>query len=597
MSKPGKQPSPKKPAVKARDSRAVTKKLLARLRSNRGFVILSLVLAAVSAALTLLIPVLVGRGIDCISEKGRVDLAALMPYLIGIGVSAALAALTNYLMGLCNNRVTYGMVRSIRTEAFAHIQKLPLSAIDPHPVGETVSRLIADADQLADGLLLGFSQLFTGVMTILGTLAFMLSISPLIALAVVALSPLSLLMAGFIAKRTYSGFLAQAEARADETALADEFIGEQKLIRAFSYERTAAERFGRANERLRKRSVRATFLSSLTNPSTRFVNSIIYAGVAVLGAFGVIGGGLTVGGLSAFLSYANQYTKPFNEISGVVAELQGALACAERLFDLIESPEQTPDPVNAELPAAGDASVEFSHVDFSYTPERELIKDFSLAVKNGRRVAIVGPTGCGKTTLINLIMRFYDVDAGDIRLGGVSTRAMTRGALRSTFGMVLQETWLKAGTVRENITMGRPDASDEEVIAAAKAAHAHSFITRLPQGYATVLGESGGTLSQGQKQLLCIARVMLLRPPALILDEATSSIDTRTELTVQDAFAKLMRGRTCFVVAHRLSTIRDADVILVMKDGSIIEKGTHDELLEKGGFYRTLYDTQFTVET
>ena len=583
----------KKPAVRAKNSRAVIKKLIVRLRAHRAAAIASLLLSVVSVALTLLIPVLVGRGIDCIKEAGRVDFPSLRPILIGVGACAALAAAANYLMGLVNNRITYGVVRSLRNEAFSHIQRMPLSALDPRPVGETVSRLIADADQLADGLLLGFSQLFTGVMTIVGTLAFMLSIDPLIAAAVVLLSPLSLLMASFIAKRTYRSFLDQAVVRGEATSLADEYITEQKLIRAFGYEPTAKKRFGAVNERLRRHSVRATFLSSLTNPTTRFVNSLIYAGVAVLGALSVIGGGLTVGGLSAFLSYANQYTKPFNEISGVVAELQGALACAERLFELIEAPEQVPDPDPALEPEAGDGSVEFKNVDFSYTPERELIRDFSLSVKNGQRVAIVGPTGCGKTTLINLIMRFYDTDGGEIRLGGVNTRAMTRAALRSRFGMVLQETWLRAGTVRENIAMGRPDATDEEVIAAAKAVHAHAFISRLPQGYDTVLGESGGTLSQGQKQLLCIARVMLALPPALILDEATSSIDTRTELIVQDAFARLMKGRTSFIVAHRLSTIRDADVILVMRDGHIIEKGNHDELMKKGGFYRELYDTQF----
>ena len=593
MSKAIKNPAPAKKKQKVQNSRAVIRSLLVRLRGYRLFAALSLVLALVCVALTLLIPVLVGRGIDCIKETGKVDFAALRPYLLGIGVSAAAAALANYLMSLINNRITYGMVRGIRQEAFAHIQKMPLSALDPRPVGETVSRLIADADQLADGLLLGFSQLFTGVMTILGTLVFMLSINPLIALAVVLLSPLSLLMASFIAKRTYKNFHLQAETRGEATALADEYIGDQKLIRAFSYEKTAKERFREVNERLRKHSVRATFLSSLTNPTTRFVNSLIYAGVAVLGAMSVIGGGLTVGGLSAFLSYANQYTKPFNEISGVVAELQGALACAERLFELIDSPAQSPDPALPNSPAEGALSVDFENVDFSYTPEKELIKDFSLRVPNGSRVAIVGPTGCGKTTLINLIMRFYDPDGGVIRLGGVDTRKMTRADLRSRFGMVLQDTWLKSGTVRENIAMAKPDATEDEIIAAAKAAHADGFIRRLPDGYDTYIGESGGALSQGQKQLLCIARVMLLSPPALILDEATSSIDTRTEILVQDAFAKLMRGRTSFVVAHRLSTIRDADVILVMRDGHIIEHGTHAELLEKRGFYRELYETQF----
>ncbi len=586
-------PAVKKPREKAKDARGTVKKLLERLKRFRLAAAASLLLALVSSGLTLLIPVLVGRGIDCIVEAGRVDLPALVPYLIGIGISAAAAALAGYLMGLINNRITYGTVRAIRSEAFSHIQRLPLSSLDPRPVGETVSRLIADADQLADGLLLGFSQLFTGLVTIVGTLAFMLSIHPLIALVVVLLSPLSLLVAGFIAKRAYSGFITQAKTRGEATALIDEFTGEQKLIRAFGYESAAKERFGEVNERLRRHSVRAVFISSLTNPSTRFVNSLIYAGVAVLGAFGVISGGLTVGGLSAFLSYANQYTKPFNEISGVIAELQGALACAERLFELIDASEQTPDPVPALSPAADDGSMEFKNVDFSYEPERELIKDFSLSVGSGKRIAIVGPTGCGKTTLINLIMRFYDVLGGSISLGGIDTRAMTRHELRSRFGMVLQDTWLGSGTVRGNIAMGRPDATEEEIVEAARAAHCDGFIRRLPKGYDTELGEAGGSLSAGQKQLLCIARVMLLRPPMLILDEATSSIDTRTELLVQDAFNKLMEGRTSFIVAHRLSTIRDADLILVMRDGHIVEQGSHLELLEKAGFYSELYETQF----
>lgn len=580
-------------------SRGTVKKLLKRLAGRKLLALCSLLLALISVALSLLIPVLVGKSIDCIIDKGRVDFVSLRPYLMWIGISALVSGAASYLMGLVNNRITYGMVKDIRTEAFEHIQSLPLSTLDPHPVGDTVSRLISDADQLADGLLLGFSQLFTGVITIIGTLIFMLSVDPLITLAVVVLSPLSLVVARFIAKHSYKSFKQQAEARGANTAVIDEYVGEQKLVRAFSYEAKAKELFEKTNSRLEKHAVKATFLSSLTNPSTRFVNSIIYAAVAVLGALsviGVIGGALTVGGLSAFLSYANQYTKPFNEISGVIAELQGALACAERLFALIEAPAETPDPVPAQAPAAGDGSMRFEEVAFSYDPERELIKDFSLKVGSGQRIAIVGPTGCGKTTLINLIMRFYDVNAGEINLGGVETRRMARAELRSRFGMVLQDTWLKAGTVRENIAMGRKNATDEEIIAAAKKAHAHGFITRLPQGYDTVLGESGGTLSQGQKQLLCIARVMLSEPPALILDEATSSIDSRTELLVQDAFAELMKGRTSFIVAHRLSTVRDADMILVMRSGRIIEKGTHEELLEKGGFYKELYETQFAHE-
>lgn len=591
-----------KPAqMGAKDSLGTLKKLLKRLsgRGRRLLAALSLLLALVSVALSLLIPVLVGRGIDCMIGMGRVDFTALKPYLVWIGVSALVSGAASYLMGLVNNRITYGMVKDIRTEAFDHIQSMPLSELDPRPVGDTVSRLISDADQLADGLLLGFSQLFTGIVTIIGTLFFMLSVDPLITLAVVALSPLSLVVARFIAKHSYKSFRQQAEARGANTAVIDEYIGEQKLVRAFSYEKYSKQLFDKTNLNLEKHAVKATFLSSLTNPSTRFVNSIIYAAVAVLGALsviGVIGGGLTVGGLSAFLSYANQYTKPFNEISGVIAELQGALACAERLFALMEAPAETPDPIPSETPADGDGRVEFKDVAFSYSPERELIKDFSLNVKNGQRIAIVGPTGCGKTTLINLIMRFYDVDSGEIRLGGVETRRMKRSELRARFGMVLQDTWLKSGTVRENIAMGNKNATDERIIAAAKRAHAHGFITRLPKGYDTVLGESGGTLSQGQKQLLCIARVMLSEPPALILDEATSSIDSRTEILVQDAFAKLMKGRTSFIVAHRLSTVRDADMILVMRSGRIIEKGTHEELLERGGFYRELYETQFAHE-
>ena len=580
-------------------SRETLKKLLKRLAGRKLPAFCSLLLALVSVALSLLIPVLVGKCIDCIIDKGRVDFASLKPYLMWIGISALASGLASYLMGLVNNRITYGVVKDIRVEAFAHIQRLPLSELDPRPVGDTVSRIISDADQLADGLLLGFSQLFTGVITIIGTLFFMLSVDPLIALAVVALSPLSLIVARFIARRSYKSFKAQAESRGANTAIIDEYIGEQKLVRAFAYEKKAKALFDKTNRRLEKHAVKATFLSSLTNPSTRFVNSIIYAAVAVLGALsvtGVIGGALSVGGLSAFLSYANQYTKPFNEISGVLAELTGALACAERLFALIEAPEETPDPENAETPAQGDGSMRFEKVAFSYDPERELIKGLSLEVGSGQRIAIVGPTGCGKTTLINLIMRFYDVNEGGIYLGGVETRRMKRGELRSRFGMVLQDTWLKSGTVRENIAMGRKNATDAEVIAAAKRAHAHGFIMRLPQGYDTVLGESGGTLSQGQKQLLCIARVMLSEPPALILDEATSSIDSRTELLVQDAFAELMKGRTSFIVAHRLSTVRDADMILVMKDGKLIEKGTHDELLDKGGFYKELYETQFAHE-
>lgn len=571
-------------------------KLLSEIKKHRALAAVSLILAAASVALSLVIPVLVGGGIDCIVGEGRVDFPRLRPYLIGIAACALLSAAANYLMGRINNRITYRTLRDLRTTAFERLQHQPLSALDGRPVGDTVSRLISDADQLADGLLLGFSQLFTGVITIIGTLVFMLLVSPLVTLAVVLLSPLSVIVARFIAKRSYQSFKTQTEARGENTALIDEFIGEQKLIRAFSYEAEAEKRFEASNKNLARHAVKATFLSSLTNPSTRFVNSLIYAAVAVLGALsviGVIGGNLTVGGLSAFLSYANQYTKPFNEISGVIAELQGALACAERLFKLIEAPLEDDEVDKALAETAENGGVSFDSVAFSYDKNTEFIKDFSLEVRDGMRVAIVGPTGCGKTTLINLLMRFYDVDGGSIRLGGADTKRMSRKALRENFGMVPQDTWLKTGTVRENILMGRKDASEEELVEAAKKAHAHGFIMRLKDGYDTVIGEDGGALSQGQKQLLCIARVMHKRPRVLILDEATSSIDTRTELLVQDAFLKLMQGRTSFIVAHRLSTVRGADVILVMKDGRIIEKGSHDELLERGGFYKELYETQF----
>ena len=578
----------------AGSSSEVLKKLLIRLKDRRALAALSLIAAFVSVALSLVIPVLVGRGIDCIVGEGSVDFEKLTPYLVMIGICALISALANYLMGRVNNRITYHCVRRIRTEAFERIQHKPLSALDGRAIGDTVSRLITDTDQLADGLLLGFSQLFTGVLAILGTLAFMLSVSPIITLAVVLLSPLSIVVAGFISKRSYLSFKARTEARGENTALIDEFVGEQKLIRAFKYEAEARKRFSESNERLAVCSVKATFLSSLTNPSTRFANSIIYASVAVLGALsviGTVGGGLTVGGLSAFLSYANQYTKPFNEISGVIAELQGALAGAQRLFELIEAPVET-EPKEDELNPE-DGSVRFDSVAFSYDKKSELIKDFSLDVKNGMRVAIVGPTGCGKTTLINLIMRFYEQDGGIIIFGGADTRRMKRSTLRSKIGMVLQQTWLKTSTVRDNIAMGDPDASFEEIVDAAKKAHAHGFIMRLENGYDTVVGDEGGALSEGQKQLICIARAMLAKPDVLILDEATSSIDTRTEMLVQDAMLSLMKGRTSFVVAHRLSTVRGADVILVMDSGRVIEKGSHDELISKGGFYKRLYETQF----
>ena len=580
--------------------RGTAAELLRRLKPYRFKFALSLGLSLVYVFLTLLIPVLAGKIIDCIIGAGRVDFAEISPFLLKLGAAAAGAALSQWLVSLCNNSITYGCVRNIRAEAFRRIQKLPLAYFDSHPAGETVSRMLSDADQLADGLLMGFSQLFTGIMTIIGTLVFMLTVNPLITLVVVAVTPLSLAVASFISKRTYSMFRKQSETRGEQTALIDEFIGEQKLIRAFSYEARAEERFNAVNEKLQKFSLRAVFFSSLTNPCTRFVNAVIYAGVAVSGAFSVLAGGLTVGGLSAFLSYANQYTKPFNEISGVITELQGAFACAARLFELINTPAEVdaaaaPNPAQRNEKAESTGNISFRNVCFSYTPGTELIRDFSLEVKSGMRVAIVGPTGCGKTTLINLLMRFYDVDGGSISVEGTDIRDITRKSLRTSYGMVLQETWLKQGTIRDNIIVGKPDATDEEVIAAAKASHAHSFIRRLPEGYDTIISEDGGSLSQGQKQLLCITRVMLCLPPMLILDEATSSIDTRTEIRIQKAFATMMEGRTSFIVAHRLSTIQNADVILVMKDGHIIEQGNHEELLARKGFYAELYNSQFTV--
>ena len=582
-----------------RASRMATIRRVQRyLRRYWPLMALSLALAAVPVALTLYVPVLTGDAVDQIVGPGQVGFAAVGSIALTIGVIVGVPALAQRIMRVCNNRVTYCVGRDIRRDAFRRINELPLSYIDSHAHGELVSRVIADVEQIADGLLMGFSQLFTGIMTIIGTLVFMLTVNPLITLVVVAVTPLSLAVASFISKRTYSMLRKQSETRGEQTALIDEFIGEQKLIRAFSYEARAEERFNAVNEKLQKFSLRAVFFSSLTNPCTRFVNAVIYAGVAVSGAFSVLAGGLTVGGLSAFLSYANQYTKPFNEISGVITELQGAFACAARLFELINTPAEVdaaaaPNPAQRNEKAESTGNISFRNVCFSYTPDTELIRDFSLEVKSGMRVAIVGPTGCGKTTLINLLMRFYDVNSGEILIDGVETRTMPRHELRKKFGMVLQETWLQAGTVRQNIAMGRPQAAENEIIAAAKACHAHGFIMRLPKGYDTVLDEAGGSLSQGQKQLLCIARVMLMNPPMLILDEATSSIDTRTELLVQDAFAKLMHGRTSFIVAHRLSTVREADIILVMRSGRIVESGTHDELLRADGFYKKLYESQF----
>ena len=577
--------------------RGTVGKVLCRVRRYTPLLLLSLALTAVSVFCSLYIPILVGNAIDNMIGEGQVVWSLVFSMLARVGIFAAASAVATWLYSMINNRITFLVVRDMRNEAFAHIGKLPLSYIDSHPHGDIVSRVIADADQFADGLLLGFSRFFSGALTILGTLFFMLTIQPIVALVVVVLTPLSLFVARFIASRTYAMFRAQSEARAEQTALVDEVIGAGKLIRAFGMEDEMLDAFDKTNEKLKETSLRAIFFSSLTNPTTRFINSVVYAGVALSGALVVIMSGgmaLSVGGLSSFLSYANQYTKPFNEISGVISELQNALACAARLFALVEEKTEESDAQNALLPAA-EGNVTLSHVDFSYVAEKPLIRDLSLAVTAGQRIAIVGPTGCGKTTLINLLMRFYDVCGGSIAVDGQDIRTVTRHSLRQNYGMVLQDTWLRYGTVRENIAMGRPGATAEEVEQAARAAHAHSFISRLPQGYDTVLGEDGGSLSQGQKQLLCIARVMLCLPPMLILDEATSSIDTRTEIRIQKAFANMMQGRTSFIVAHRLSTVREADVILVMKDGNVIEQGCHDALLAAGGFYEKLYNSQFAV--
>ena len=571
----------------------VLKKVLHRVRRYWPVLILSLVLAAVYVAMTLYIPVLVGQAIDAMVDAGKVDFLALANSLIQVLICAAVAGISQWVMNEMNNRVTFLVSRDIRDEAFRHIQVLPLSYLDRQPQGEIVSRVISDVDTFADGLLMGFTQLFTGVLTILGTLGFMLRINWMIALVVILITPVSLVVANFIAKRTYSMFKLQSATRGEQTTLIDETIGEMKVVQAFGHEKASLQQFDEVNKRLEKCSLRAIFFSSLTNPCTRFVNSLVYAGVGLVGALVAVGGGITVGNLTSFLSYANQYTKPFNEISGVVTELQNALACAGRIFELIEEPTRSPDPEKPERPEQVNGAMEIRNLEFSYTPEKPLIKNFNLSVRPGMRIAIVGPTGCGKTTFINLLMRFYDPKGGEIRLNGVDTRKMSRSDLRRCVGMVLQDTWLKAGTIRENITMGKPDATDEEVIAAAKQAHAHSFIKRLPQGYDTVIGEGGGNLSQGQKQLLCIARVMLCLPPMLFLDEATSSIDTRTEIRIQKAFDIMMQGRTSFIVAHRLSTIREADLILVMRDGHIVEQGNHQELLAKQGFYAELYQSQF----
>ncbi|MDD6628509.1 MAG: ABC transporter ATP-binding protein [Lachnospiraceae bacterium] len=559
------------------------------------FLAVSIVMAAVTVTLTLYLPILTGRAIDLILDKGQVDFPGVFAILKKMAWIIAITAVAQWIMNVCNNKMTYRIVQDIRNEAFRKIEILPLKYIDAHSYGEIVSRVIADVDQFADGLLMGFTQFFTGVITILGTLGFMLSVNVGITGVVVLVTPLSFFVAGFIAKKTFTMFKVQSETRGEQTALIEEMIGNQKVVQAFSHEDEALEDFDEINERLEKCSLKAIFYSSITNPSTRFVNNLVYAGVAVTGALYAIRGGISVGQLSCFLTYANQYTKPFNEISGVVTELQNALACAARIFDLIEEEPQIPEKENAQVLTDVSGEVDLEHVVFSYVPEKPLITDFNLSVKPGQRVAIVGPTGCGKTTVINLLMRFYDVKEGRICVDGADIRNVTRESLRANYGMVLQETWLKSGTVRENIIMGKPDATEEEIIAAAKASHAHSFIKRLPDGYDTVIGEDGGSLSQGQKQLLCITRVMLCLPPMLILDEATSSIDTRTEIKIQQAFATMMQGRTSFIVAHRLSTIREADVILVMKDGNIIEQGNHETLLKQNGFYAKLYNSQFAL--
>ena len=570
------------------------KKVLHYIRRYRFFLIASLVLALITVVLTLYVPILTGQAVDLIVGKGQVDFAGVYRICVKIGIAILLTMVAQWVMNVANNKITYSVVRDIRTDAFEKIQVLPLSYIDSHSYGGIVSRVIADADQFADGLLMGFTQLFTGVITILGTLGFMLSVSVPIALVVVVLTPVSLFVAAFIAKRTYQMFRMQSETRGEQTALIEEMIGNQKVVQAFGQEKEVGDRFDEINDRLSKYSLQGTFFSSITNPSTRFVNALVYAAVGVFGAFFAIQGGISVGQLSCFLRYANQYTKPFNEISGVVTELQNAIACAGRVLELIEETPEIPDSEDAINLGKADGKVEIEDVYFSYEPNQKLIEHFNLQVKPGQRVAIVGPTGCGKTTLINLLMRFYDVNSGAIKVSEKDIRKVTRESLRANYGMVLQETWLKQGTIRENIVMGRENATDDEVLAAAKASHAHSFIKRLPNGYDTVIGEDGGSLSAGQKQLLCITRVMLCLPPMLILDEATSSIDTRTEMRIQKAFATMMQGRTSFLVAHRLSTIQEADVILVMRDGKIVEQGNHEELLAANGFYKNLFDAQWS---
>lgn len=580
---------------KQKSQAATLKEVIRRLGRYRIFLVFSILLATVSVALTLYIPKLTGHAVDYVIGKGEVNFPGVIRVMIQIGVCTLITALAQWLMNVCNNKMTYQMVQDIRNEAFDKIEQLPLKYIDGHPYGEVVSRVIADVDQFSDGLLMGFTQLFTGIATIIGTFCFMLSVNVSITFVVVLITPVSFFVANFIAKRTFRMFRLQSEIRGEQTGLIDEMIGNQKVVQAFGRGEDVTERFDEVNKRLQEASLRATFFSSITNPATRFVNSLVYTGVGITGAFAVVRGAMSVGQLSSFLSYANQYTKPFNEISGVVTEFQNAIACAQRVFTLIDEEPQIPEPEHAVHLTDIDGNVKVEDVSFSYLPGQHLIEDFNLEVKPGQRIAIVGPTGCGKTTLINLLMRFYDVNAGSIKVEDIDIREMTRKSLRAGYGMVLQETWLKMGTIRENIAMGRPDATEEEIVEAAKASHIHNYIRRLPKGYDTWITEDGGGLSQGQKQLLCIARVMLCRPPMLILDEATSSIDTRTEIKIQQAFAKLMEGRTTFIVAHRLSTIREADVILVMKDGKIIEQGNHEVLMKKEGFYHHLYESQFSM--
>ena len=581
--------------MQKKNNKETMKRVLKYIRKYTPALVLSLLLAGLTVLLTLYIPILTGNAVDLIIGKGQVDMPGIFAIMKKIAIAMIITAVGQWVMNTCNNYITYHVIRDIRTDAFAKLEILPLKYLDAHAYGDIVSRVIADVDTFADGLLMGFTQLFTGVLTILCTLGFMLVTNVPITLVVVCITPVSFLVAKFIATKTYSMFKEQSETRGEQTSLIEEMIDNQKIVNTFSRGEAVKSKFGEINGRLQKCSLKAIFFSSITNPATRFVNSLVYAGVGVFGALVAIKGGISVGRLSCFLSYANQYTKPFNEISGVVTELQNAFVCAGRIFELIDEEPQVPDAVDARVLEEAQGNVDLKDVYFQYVPEKKLIQNFNLQVKPGQRVAIVGPTGCGKTTVINLLMRFYDVNSGSIKVDGTDIRDITRGSLRTNYGMVLQETWLRSGTIRDNICMGKPDATEEEIIAAAKASHAHSFIKRLPQGYDTVITEDGGSLSQGQKQLLCITRVMLCLPPMLILDEATSSIDTRTEIKIQNAFAKMMEGRTSFIVAHRLSTIQSADVILVMKDGNIIEQGNHETLLAKGGFYANLYNSQFAV--